>query len=229
MKERKIMFFTMLVCTVIMGTVFAVADPTGASVTEGTSSTRAGQTAQQVTAEAGNVTGLNINQTKVTDIWQGYYGNISGEITLDNAANQTFYDWNYATTTGEVYAVNTSISSWSGPTCANQALINTWETGLGITSTWADSINETFKGTSHPSFSVGSTAFTTCRSTQAYGSGATTEYWNVLVNVGNNLVFASVVNSTSTGFNGNGADFELLVPTDQATNTEVYYFYAELN
>src|SRR3989344_7466384 len=41
-----------------------------------------------IQAYAGNVTALVISHTRNTEAWQGYYGNITGTITLDDANNQ---------------------------------------------------------------------------------------------------------------------------------------------
>src|SRR3989344_6931613 len=56
-----------------------------------------------VQAEAGNVTALNINSTRLTSRWQGYYGNITGRVTLDDASNNTLFDWELASPRGEIY------------------------------------------------------------------------------------------------------------------------------
>ena len=65
-------------------------------------------------AEAGNVTELNISATVVTRGWQGYYGNVSGTITLDDGLNNTMYSWALADPEGEVYASrNNSISEFN--------------------------------------------------------------------------------------------------------------------
>ncbi|MBI3027273.1 hypothetical protein HYY70_04100 [Candidatus Woesearchaeota archaeon] len=44
-------------------------------------------------AQAGNVTALVISSVRATQAWQGYYGNITGTIALDDANNNTLYDW----------------------------------------------------------------------------------------------------------------------------------------
>ena len=57
-------------------------------------------------AKAGNVSALVIAHTRVTEAWQGYYGNITGTITLDDADNFTLYNWNLPDPRGEIYASN---------------------------------------------------------------------------------------------------------------------------
>lgn len=71
-------------------------------------------------AEAGNVTALVISETRVTQFWQGYYGNVSGSIVLDDAANNTLFAWELASPAGEIFAVNTSDAvQWNNVTCVN--------------------------------------------------------------------------------------------------------------
>ncbi|MBU0756687.1 MAG: hypothetical protein KKF44_01360 [Nanoarchaeota archaeon] len=232
MKERENMYIILVLCIMTIaaaGVVMAV-EPSGADITQGASSRRnLTLDPSQINAQAGNVTALNINQSKVTDIWQGYYGNISGSITLDNANNKTFYDWSYASTSGEVYASRSSISSWDMVNCSNDAFKEAEDSTLGITSTWVDSVNSTFTSTG-PSFGVASATVNNCPGAQAYNNLGVATYWNVLLNVSETPVYVSVINDDADAFDGAGtADFELMVPTTYSSGTATYYFYAELN
>ena len=74
----------------------------------------------QVPAAAGNVSALVLVDTRITSFWQGYYGNVSGTIVLDDAGNSTLFAWELATPSGEVFAVNTSsVVNWNNVTCVN--------------------------------------------------------------------------------------------------------------
>lgn len=231
MKERAKVFGVLLVAIVMLYSVFVLADPIGADLTRGADSRRVDASVGSQTANAGNVTQLDIDQVKITQIWQGFYGNISGTITLDNADNDTFYDWSMATISGEIFATRTAVSSWSSVNCSTSAELQAEETSLGITNTWSDSINETFDSTSHPDFFVASRNMTTCYSTQAYNSGGTGEFWNVMLNTdATNVVYTTIISDDGDGFNGDSWDFELLVPTNySASGVATYYFYAELD
>ena len=62
-------------------------------VIEGTPERRiVDSSAKTVAAQAGNVTQLTITHIMITKRWQGYYGNVTGTITLDDADNNTMYD-----------------------------------------------------------------------------------------------------------------------------------------
>ncbi|MEM2139158.1 MAG: hypothetical protein QXM96_03315 [Candidatus Woesearchaeota archaeon] len=210
---------------------YVKAQPTGADVIRGESSRGTGTSATTQDAQAGNVTGLIINQTSITRIWQGFYGNVSGQIVLENSAGNNFYDWTLATVTGQVYASRKLVPDWSNVNCTNSTQWESEETTLNIPLTSVEGINETFSLTTHPAFSVGSVPVSNCRSTRPYNSsGLPGNFWNVLINTNlTNTVYVSVLSDNSNAFDGGTADFELLVPTDRNTGLATYYFYAELN
>ncbi len=128
-------------------------------------------------AMAGNVTNLTINGISQTRHWQGYYGEITGTITLDDAQNWTMYDWYNDEPRGEVYAVpNISAATpptWSTVKCFNYSepqggaewpdddhaengtILARWEWFYNMSWADPDGINETFDDYDHPAFSVG--------------------------------------------------------------------------
>jgi hypothetical protein len=207
----------------------AVADPTGAELTVGETSRRDDQAAETHQAVAGNVTQLDISSTQVSSVWQGYYGDISGTITLDNANNQTIYDWSIADPNGQVYASRSAISNWAGVACSSQNQIYVEEATLNIPNISTEGINDTFVSVAHDAITVAGTELSGCRSTQAYNSSELGQYWNVLLNVGTNMVFTSIINNDANGFDNSTYDFELLVPTDKTSGLMTYNFYVELN
>jgi len=72
-----------------------------------------------IQAMAGNLTELKITATTQTQTWQGYYGNITGTITLDDASNFTMYSWEELEPQGEIYASNATTVNWTGIKCFN--------------------------------------------------------------------------------------------------------------
>ena len=235
--------------------VFTQALPQGpATVQRGTPDRRTtvdvNGTGTTVQAQAGNVTALNINSTRLTARWQGYYGNVSGVITLDDAMNNTLYNWQLASPQGEIYASNGSASgkvTWSNIFCFNytnnlsdgssrvQRFNGTDLEGiLGSNIYDKDSVNSTFNVTFAGSFSVGSTAISStsgCRQTTLFVSDAyqTTRFVEVLLSDNDSIVFTSLLEQDATGFSGSTLDFEMIVgengDTVAATN---YYFFVEL-
>jgi len=77
-----------------------------------------------VQALAGNLTNFQISTITQTQVWAGFYGNVTGTITLDNAQNWTLFSWVNEEPTGIVYAVNQTIADWSTAHCLNFTSVN---------------------------------------------------------------------------------------------------------
>ncbi len=228
----------LIVAAGVMNLKSALADPTNPTDFSviGTDRGSVGTTTQSLQAQAGNVTEIDINATSITNSWAGFYGNVSGNITLQNAAGNVFYNWAISSPSGEVFASRNDTISWSSIACANAGNISNEETALGQTAADSDSVTNTFSGTSHPSFDVGTTTLTGCPSTNAYdNTGAqTTRFFNVLLaDSASHVVYTTLLNATSTGFDGGTYDFEILVGEDghgaAASTTTTIYFFVELN
>ena len=126
---------------------------------------------------------MNVFSVRSTQTWQGYYGNVTGTITLDDANNNTMYDWSLPDPSGEIFAVNSSDSvAWANIYCLNASglrnstgnaanpnsiaynfNITTLEAKWGINTTDKDGINETFalSDIDAVGFMVGATRFDT--------------------------------------------------------------------
>lgn len=242
-REEKIFYY--------LGTVFFIlvvlfvqatsikAEPYGANNVTPINSTRyiSTTTPKIAYAEAGNVTQLEINATSITRSWQGFYGNISGELTLADTQGNVFYNWNLTGASGEVYASRTNTVSWSTINCSNDTHIDLEQAYLGQSIVDPDSVNNTYYSTAHPTFLVGTRNMSLCRSTQAFDStgGAGTGFWQVLLSDTNNqTVYTTMIDAvTQLGFDTRPWDFQLLVgengqPGPNATAVTPYYIYVEL-
>ena len=203
----------------------------------------AGTSEQEVQAQAGNVTQLSINTTKITNNWQGYYGNISGSITLDDASGNTMYDWSADdfSVIGEIYAANQSIADWNDVICVNLAgtgingvsgiNVTRLEDMYGIQPSEVDGLDETFLGTED--IIIGTNTLSACPSTHTYQSDSPqSNYWNetlITENATGTVIFASKVDDNTVGFDGNTWDFQMLVAEDGGTaGSTSYWFYVEL-
>ena len=218
----------------ILAMAMVSAQPLGATLTEGADERGTDPTVNSVVAGGGNTTPLNLDQTAITSIWQGFYGNVTGGITLDDGAANAFYDWTLASVSGEILATRFQVADWSQVNCTNSTQWETEETALSITSTATDGVNETFNETTHTTFTIGtSSTLTGCRSTQAYDNTGAGAYWNVLTNVNDTtVVYVAIINDDAAAFNGGGtstADYEILVPVNTGSGIATYYFYAELD
>ncbi|MDD9953506.1 MAG: hypothetical protein OXR66_04155 [Candidatus Woesearchaeota archaeon] len=195
------------------------------------SSRRQGASPAALAVRGGNVTDLNLSVVQITNTWQGLYGNVTGDIILQNSLQHTFYNWTLANLTGEVYASRALDVNFPSVACALPANIATEDSFLGSTGA-ADSVNNTFNQTTHPTFSVGIVSITndTCPSTNVFGSAGqdSTQYYEMLlVDGANKTLYTSILQPDTAGFNTNVNDFEILVPT-RAEALETYYIWIEL-
>ncbi len=204
----------------------------------------------QTEAQAGNVTELTFTAQTATKAWQGFYGNISGTITLEDSSGNVFYDWTAAEPEGEIYASTNSTINWANVECFNFTStttinLSTEEARYGIDANDVDGIDETFNVTLHDTFYVGTVQITqnTCPSTFVYRSSSyqTSYFQNVLLAdpSTNSLIFTTLIENRNpandtdiTGYDGKPYDFQLLVAEDEhtqaAAGTTTYYFWVEI-
>jgi hypothetical protein len=98
---------------------FMALSPFGATVYPIRNMTAQSDQPQSHAAIAGNITEMDIFGYTVTSGWQGYFGNVTGQIFLADASDNIFYNWSVSQPEGEVYAsINDSIF-WSMVQCLN--------------------------------------------------------------------------------------------------------------
>ena len=161
-KNYKLLFFTLASIALLS---FVIAAPNGGTITENSNSTSTPDSPESAAAFAGNVTSLDITGYSVTQTWQGYYGNVTGTIELEDSSNNVLYNWTLATPEGEIYAsTNGSGITWGNTQCFNFTAQGTYAddtSNAGATSQFgsnltylealynigpadADGVNETF-------------------------------------------------------------------------------------
>lgn len=177
-------FLALLVAALfILPGVFAVVQPSGATLTQISNQTMAPDAAGSQAAIAGNVTEMNLYGYTDTQAWQGYYGNVSGTIQLVDGSDNVLYNWSDANPLGQVYSSTNSTIHWLHVQCFNFTakgtpgnITDTGETpGLtnkkgmnltqlqnefGIGANDFDSVNNTFYLLGNSSSSVHSTFYT---------------------------------------------------------------------
>jgi len=202
-------------------------------------------TGSDLQAEAGNVTLLIISDLRTTHRWQGYYGNITGGITLQDAVGNVLFDWYLARPQGEIYASNTSTVSWATIKCFNmtasatdqQVTLDILESTLGIATTDKDGVNETFNNTFAGSFRVGATTINSasgCSSAYMFVNN-TEQYTNFVETIltdnstTGNVIFTALLEDDKFGYDYREYDFELIVGANgDLPTTTPYYFFVEL-
>jgi hypothetical protein len=223
------------------------AEPEGPdSISRGSSERKATQAPIAQQAQAGNITALTITATQATRRWQGFYGNITGNVTLDDASGNSMYRWELAAPRGEIYAVNDSITPrWSQVICFNfssdapqNVTLSELEASLGMGTNDADGVNETFNLTFTGSFSVGTRVINALSGCSAVSLFVNDAYSGVRFNEtiltdntsAENVIYVSLLENDQQSFRSSEtADFQMIVGENgDAAAPSNYYFYVEL-
>ncbi|MBD3398060.1 hypothetical protein GF412_02670 [Candidatus Micrarchaeota archaeon] len=189
-----------------------------------------GISAGQATIEGGNISGTNLDSNASTERWAGFYGNVTGELVLAEAANSAFmHKWQWSPSNGgEIcISINSSLSLFFIAAATGAEIDSAWSFSPSV----SDSGTNTFNLT-NCSMNIGGAdlhgadyadtgpagGFSTCVFKTVSGSPAK-----------NDMLFC--VNITNgTLFNGLQGNYEVMAPTNAAPNSyETYYFYANLN
>jgi len=200
----------------------------------------------EVEAIAGNLTELDITGVSVTKSWQGFFGNVSGTIILEDSSGARFYDWSAAEPQGQVYAsVNDSIS-WTTVECApinDNGYRTSWYNFYGMNESDYDNINMTYNATDHPEIYVGFETINGCRTTYTFqNSERQFENFPALLLTSDSqstLIFTAIIEDKTinvrdslVGYDGGLYDFQLLVAERGKwgdTDSTTYYFWIELS
>lgn len=240
--RKFLLVFLIIIClgvyfNLIAQVVFAVPiAPT--QLTPGVSSHRTLTSSSNVSTDVsgGNLTELDIATLTITKSWAGFYGDVSGEITLDDANNNTFYNWSLTTFSGagEVYATRAVSPDWDNTQCVSAAVLSAEEAFLDNAGK-DDSVTNTYFKSTHPAFDVSGSAITGCNSTNAFVSGAMdgNRFWQVLLDdASGNIIYSTIVDSGQTAYNGETHDFQLLVGENNnltSSGTTAYYIWIEIS
>ena len=228
--------------------ILAFAQPGGPdSISRGPSERMPSQSGIDVQAQAGNVTSLSIIATQVTKRWQGFYGNVSGNLSLSDSQGSAMYHWTMAAAQGEIYAVNSSVAPiWTQVRCFNfsadtnqNITLAELEGSLGIGQNDVDRVNETFNLSFTNTFQVGSltiNAASGCKSVSLHVNDAYSGvHYNETILHDNtsseSVIYATILENDQQSFKGSEtADFQLIVGENGDTVAPTsYYFYVELS
>lgn len=230
---------------VLINANIALSEPEAPTIISSESSRRNYTEVTTIDATAGNVTALSIHGTTSTRTWQGFYGNITGALTLSNSANAVMYNWSLVVPKGQMYATTNSSINWAQNNIEcydytnNDAVyfsIAELESSFSIPTDAADSIQNTFNQIDHETIYVASNTIleNTCPSTKLYQNEAPGQDFSQLLlyaQDSSSVLFTSVIPGNTIGFDGSLMDFQLIVPSDgREGNTQptTYYLYVEL-
>ncbi len=218
----------------------ATALPSGAAITNYSTVTRGIGTAENRTDAGGTITTIELSGIQQDSYWKAYVGNVTGVLTLDDASGHTIYDWQLTglTINGQVYATRNGSVTFTGMECAQPATISAEDSFNNMTASAADSIDRTFNRTVHRGFYVGPTpiANSTCPSTATYVNSTAQNasegdsFQEILLqDAGANVVYTTLLENSTVGFDGNTYDFQMLVGESGVKPTPTtYYFYTEI-
>ena len=231
-----------LILLLILGlTIFAsvVALPVGPTILYNSTTNATARPAATITTAGGTFTTLVLNTTAQTYRWKAYVGNVSGKLTLDDATNKSIFDWTVTSVTGEIYATRSNAAiDWAGVECADNSLIDSEDAYMNMSMASPDTINRTFNNTMHKTFFVGTNKIqnSTCRAIATYVNGApqtpseNAVFQEILLkDTSSNLIYATLVNSSTNGYNNQRYDFQMILAENEYHSTPTnYYLYVEL-
>ncbi|MGV8085990.1 MAG: hypothetical protein ACP5N1_00010 [Candidatus Woesearchaeota archaeon] len=230
------LFFTMLIIF-LLSISLVVAIPAAPLVNYVSNTSYTSGLTNRSTDVKGTITTITLSANQQDYKWKAYVGNVTGRLVLDDSSGQSIYDWSTGVVAGEVYVSRFSNIDWSSIACADQTSINTEQTGLSMSLTVKDNINATFNYTTHSPFTVGTTPISGCRSTATYVNDAaqptfSSAYFQEILlrdTVTNNLLYTGIINSSSTGYNGQSYDFQIIVGENESSSIPTrYFFWVEL-
>ncbi len=231
--KKILSLFASSMLIVIFAVFQAGAVPTGWDPTNASNATFS-NTSGSMTARGGNITNLDFpNVLSQTSKWQGYYGNVSGEIMLGTSSTDKMYNWTLNNVAGEVYATQAStmnFSAWEDLSTRTGANI---DTDFGFNTSDTDNATITFKYTP-PTFNVSGKQISGGANTAAktYNGSENPIWWTIALArsspAESNYVFVGIINDNGQAYDGTTKDFQMIVPENQATGVDTYYFYVEL-
>jgi hypothetical protein len=235
---RRLVALALLLFMGITSITAAYAEPEGANYTVLYSETKTPTNGTPITAQGGNITHLSVITNSQTKTWQGFVGNITGNLTLSDASNNRLYSWNLTNISGQIYASRNGTINWNQISVQNDCSVDEDLTGKG-----SDRVSKTFDPSANNiSYSVGNiqiNASTTCAALPNVNDTKQKQLGTYLfentiltrgtVPNGNQSIYVGILQANGVnGFDGQYYNFQLLVPVNKTSGFTTYYLYAEL-
>ena len=186
---------------------------------------------------AGDIYEYNLTTIEKTYRWVGLWGNISGSVQLRTASN-AFYTWQVSTVTDNSVIYATTVSSGIDPTdfgFFNSSFLNQADAAYGYLTTVTDSITNTYIGVGD----FDSPSHDTNVTTNSTGVGSWVNYvmrtddTDLAIASTDEIIWAGIVEAGQSAFNGELADFELMIPENEEAgdgegSITTYYLWVEI-
>lgn len=216
------------------------AEPSGPTITFISNETKQPASATRINTSGGSITTVILNGTTQNMRWKAYVGNVTGTLTLDDAYDNTLFDWSLTNVIGEIYTTRFGGTiNWTGINCSNSTHISNEEKALNHTNK-DDNITRTFDETKHSAFYAGTREILadTCFAVHTYvnSTNQSSNFEEVVLYDGTNetngnIIYATPLEQDSYGFDNNTYDFQMIVPERGLatwSSSTAYYFYVEL-
>jgi hypothetical protein len=207
--DNTVRFVAILLSISILFAAFALAAvPNGAQVSGVADNGRFPvPPASNISLTAGNVTRITIEANMSTFRWVGLYGNASGTFQLGDSSGNALHSWGDAK--GRVVYLCTANPSWASLVDANIGAVTANFTF--ISGSAADNYTNTFVGTAE---NIGSGIFSLTSDYATTLSTGATSWKTYTLTDGTNIIFSGRVSEDGTAYNGDIADYQMIIPED---------------
>ena len=221
----------------ILGAMAQSNQPTGPDITFNFTEEGPPRPAAEIITAGGTITTMILNGTTQNPHWKGSVGNVSGHLARQDASGYSLYAWTLSTVSGEVYVSRNGSVNWTAIDCANATHVASEESAMSHNSSALDSISNTFSPPGlHPVFSTAARQFAAneCNYTVNTFVNSTlqnTSFYEILLSDGPHVVYSTIIENSSLGFDVGTYDFQLIVAENGSTSSGTstpYYFYVEL-
>lgn len=231
MKLDKSIAVLAMVASLILavGAAAAQNEPAGTSISEGATLDEYFNTsANTIDLDGGNVTEANLSAEQSTDNWAGLYGNATGNLVL-GAGDDGSVLYNWDAEAQNVFAASGSVE-WVNLSDSNATNVNNYyslgDTSDNATETLTESGSIDLDGTTYNGDAVSTNDGT---DSAAWETVALEDNSSETRQNGADLpVFAGIVGQSTSAFNGEVADYQLMLPADDSADAETYNMYLEL-
>ena len=190
-------------------------------------------------ARGGYITSVDLSASSQTVKWQGYFGEVDGTVTLEDASGNQMYEWTWVSAQGgTVFAV----ARETAPTWTDVATYDVED--AAVDTAWGYSGSDTAELTfdedeGNTEFDVAGYTVTADNRDTLYTlkqDGDPSTFEEVLLTDQetatsiDDYIFACRIDDDAADFQGGTSDYQLIVPdTIAADTTTTYYFYVEMS